>query len=150
MAIDQLQCKEPFDLVTADRLAGILTGVPSIRRAYATTKSGQKCPSPSPPVATQLKSIYNEAINQGLGMNQLSQSGLGKTKSKASSRQSNNLSYNTKADIMSCTGQPESNVQKAIDQLKCHEPFDLVTADRLAGLLTGDPSIRRAYLKVKP
>jgi serine/threonine protein kinase len=147
MAIDQLQCKEPFDLVTADRLAGILTGVPSIRRAYATTKSGRKCPSPSPPLATQLKGIYNEAINQGLVKNQLSQPGLGRENTKASRPQSNSFSYRTKADIMRCTGQTETNVQNAIDKLKCHEPFDLVTADRLAGALTGDPSIRRAYLK---
>jgi hypothetical protein len=55
------------------------------------------------------------------------------------------FSYVSKSDICYCTGKSKADVQRAIDKLNCNEPFSLVIADRLAAILTGDPSIKRAF-----
>ena len=55
------------------------------------------------------------------------------------------FSYASKRDICRCTGKTDTEVQEAMNRLNCREPFSLIYADRLAGLLTGDPSIKRAY-----
>jgi len=55
------------------------------------------------------------------------------------------FSYASKSDICHYTGKSKSDVQRAIDTLNCKEPFSRVIADRLAAILTGDPSIKRAF-----
>lgn len=116
-AVDQLRCREPFSLVEADRLAFILTGDPSIRRSY-----------------NREHGIFTPATHQSLfSANAQNQPRTG------------GFHYASRADICCCTGKSEAEVQRAIDALRCSEPFDLVAADRLAAILTGDPSIKRAF-----
>lgn len=117
LAVDQLRCREPFSLVEADRLAFILTGDPSIRRAY-NREHGLFTPS------THQPRFSTNAQNQP---------------------RTGGFDYASRADICRCTGKSEAEVQRAIDALRCSEPFDLVAADRLAAILTGDPSIKRAF-----
>jgi len=134
-AMEQLGCKEPFDLIIADRLAFLLTGDSSIVRAYRKTRH-------------HLQSKSRQGVNQCYPNIFSAKAPTNSTENNHSiTNSTNGLAYSTKSEISKCTGKSEEDVQKAIDQLKCKEPFNLITADRLALILTGDPSIRRAYLR---
>jgi serine/threonine protein kinase len=138
-AIEQLKCTEPFDLITADRLALILTGDASIKRSYDTLHTSHhgntvRIAKSQPQVNTA--STY------------LNQNGTTTSSSKGKvAPTTKGVSYSTRAAVSFCTGRSEADVQIAMDQLGYNEPFDLIMADRLAYLLTGDASIWRAHAK---
>lgn len=55
------------------------------------------------------------------------------------------FSYKTIREICACTRKSEADVQRAMDMIGCREPFTRIEADRIAAILTGDPSIKRAF-----
>ena len=59
------------------------------------------------------------------------------------------FAYTTIADIARCTGKSLADVRTAAKILGVNPPFTLIEADRIAGKLVGDPSIRRAYDKLE-
>lgn len=58
------------------------------------------------------------------------------------------FSYATIADIAKCTDKSVADVRIAAQSIGVKPPFTLIEADRIAGRLVGDPSIRRAYSKM--
>jgi hypothetical protein len=118
-AATTLGCSEPFSRAWADRIANLLTGDPSIKRAFDRIHNpksvGWQSAAPSRPYSSTLKVF----------------------------------SYSTVKDICKCTGKSDSEVKSAMALLACREPFSLIDADRLAGVLVGDPSLKRAYVKQK-
>ena len=59
------------------------------------------------------------------------------------------FSYSSVDDIAFWTEKGHDQVRSAAEKIKAKPPFSLAEADRIAELLLGDPSIRRAFMKKK-
>lgn len=97
---------------------------------------------------SQTKDLANKAVD-----NQANRKRVYSSPNTQNSRPSWNFSpddqfsYATVDDIVYCTGESLRMVEDAIEVLQLRPPFSLGEANRIAGFLLGDPSIRRAFAK---
>lgn len=145
-AAKKVKAHPPFTLIEADRIAGILLGDYSIKRAYekryliANSDTGRFSSQGN---ATSVDSANTRM--QGAGASWPSE--WQTLHSSTRMTQGQTFSYSTVDDIMSCTGKERAQVLSAAKKIKAQPPFTLIEADRIAGILLGDPSIRRAFMK---
>jgi len=141
-----LNFNPPFNLIEADRIAYSLVGDCSIRRAYNSRHSSKYSSMGNPDSSTE--TISSDSVS-----NQTQVKNVGRTSERQANQSSSRLSeerifsYSTVDDIAYCTAKQHSQVLSAANKLKVHPPFTLIEADRIAGLLLGDSSIRRAFMK---
>jgi hypothetical protein len=144
--VNLLKIRPPFSLGEANRIADELVGEPSIRKAFDRTQASSDLRKPT---ASSAKTYSTSS--------QASDDRLDNVVPNELLRQVNHrfqhppqdwqFSYATIDDISYCTGKPVGLVRQAVKSLHVGVPFTLVEADRIAGFLLGDPSIRRAYDK---
>ncbi len=162
---DLLQVKPPFSLVEADRIAGKLVGYPSIRRAYDRVRcssdllrrsskreedSGESpvaLDSPSNPTASNTYNHHGKSYGGHMYYTYSPpQTEIEPSMQSSSARQ---FSYSSIQDIAYCTGRSSYEVENAAKSFGISPPFALFEADRIAEILVGDPSIRKAYEKIR-
>lgn len=144
--VNNLRVNPPFTLVEADRIAGLLLGDHSIRRAY-----DKRCLGANP---DETRNGSNEDVvlaSSGPNSNQETKergaSEWQQFQSGARFSEGRKFSYSSVDDIAFCTAKDHDQVLSAAKTIKAKPPFSLIEADRIAGLLLGDPSIRRAFMK---
>lgn len=144
--VNNLRVNPPFTLVEADRIAGLLLGDYSIRRAY-----DKRCSGANPDVTRY--GVNEDVVLATSGPNSKQETKQGgasewqKFQSGARFSERRKFSYSSVDDIAFCTGKDHDQVLSAAKKIKAKPPFSLIEADRIAGLLLGDPSIRRAFMK---
>lgn len=162
LAADSLQATPPFSLVEADRIAGRLVGDPSIRRAYARIRSSpvsSRQSSSSNHNVAESQVVSDSPFNPGMSSassNAEKSSGVSTNKASQQKDQydaeppsAQGFSYSSIQDIAYCTGRSSAEVEAAAKSAKASTPFTLIEADRIANILVGEPSIRRAHKKVR-
>jgi hypothetical protein len=145
-AIKTLQLRAPFSLGEANRIAGFLLGEPSIQKAFDRRYSSKGVSVQSQPVPKS-DPVPNKPNNSAFDKNVNISSHWHSTGSNERSSYFRKFAYSSIDDIVNCTGKPHNLVMSAISALKVNPPFTLIEADRIAGFLLGDPSIRRAFEK---
>ena len=143
---NNLRVNPPFTRIEADRIAGLLLGDHSIRRAYdkrySSSNSDMSQPRPHEGAASAAS-----ASNRKQELKTSSSSEWQAFQSSAPFSEGRKFSYSSVDDIAYCTAKQPDQVRSAAKKLRALPPFTLIEADRIAGLLLGDPSIRRAFMK---
>lgn len=145
-AASHLQVNPPFTLIEADRIAGLLLGDYSIRRAYNKSSLSDRSDA-------RWSRSHHDGVSASTERNRKQESKESEAsewqifQSGARFSEGRKFSYSSVDDIAFCTAKEHDQVLSAAKRIKAKPPFSLIEADRIAGLLLGDPSIRRAFMK---